>query len=180
VVAARLLYIKSKALLPYLTNDEEEAAVDDLERQLRMYKEFVDASLKISTLIESGRMMFAPVFNKAGRQEKKAEVSFSPPVKLKAPDLKDSWLMILARLKKRERKLPEVSLGPKISIDERINHIRNLLNDQLSISFQLFLKTAQSKVEVIVNILAVLELAKQRELVFEQEELFSEIKVLKI
>ncbi|MBN2884394.1 segregation/condensation protein A [Patescibacteria group bacterium] len=180
VVAARLLYIKSKALLPYLTNDEEEAAVDDLEKQLRMYKEFVDASQKISALIESGRMMFAPVFNKAGRQEKRAEVSFSPPSKLQASDLKDSWLIILARLKKRERKLPEVSMGPKISIDERISHIRHLLNDQLSISLQHFLKTAQSKVEVIVNILAVLELAKQRELVFEQEELFSEIKVLKI
>lgn len=180
VVAARLLYIKSKALLPYLTNDEEEAAVDDLERQLRMYKEFVDASLKISSLIDGGRMMFAPVFNKLGRQEKKAEVSFSPPLKLKAVDLQESWLMILARLQKRERKLPEMALGPKISIDERISHIRQLLNEQLSISFQNFLKKSQSKVEVIVNILAVLELAKQRELVFEQEELFSEIKVLKI
>jgi len=180
VVAARLLYIKSKALLPYLSNDEDEAEVDDLERQLRMYKEFVDASMQISALIDQGNLMFAPVFNKDGRQEKKNVVSFSPPKKLKASDLEQSWLTILARLKKREQKLPEERLEPKISIDERIGHIRGLLTEQLSLSFQNFLKTATSRVEVIVNILAVLELAKQRELVFEQEDLFSEIKVLKI
>ena len=38
VVAAKLLFIKSKALLPYLYTAEDEAEVDDLEKQLRMYK----------------------------------------------------------------------------------------------------------------------------------------------
>jgi segregation and condensation protein A len=180
VVAARLLYIKSRALLPYLSSGENEAELDDLERQLRMYKEFVDASLQISTLINRERLMFTPVFNKNGRQQKKKEISFAPPIKLKVNDLKESWLLILARLKKREQKLPEERMEPKISIDERIGYIRGLLSEQLSLSFQNFLKTATSRVEVVINILAVLELAKQRELVFEQEELFSEIKVLKI
>jgi segregation and condensation protein A len=180
VVAARLLYIKSKALLPYLSNGEDEVEVDDLKRQLRMYKKFVDASLQISALIDRERLMFVPVFNKNGRQQKKKEASFIPPAKLKVTDLEETWFLILARLKKREQKLPEARIEPKISIDERIGHIRGLLSEHLSLSFQNFLKTATSRVEVVVNILAVLELAKQRELVFEQEELFSEIRVLKI
>jgi len=41
VVAAKLLFIKSKALLPYLYSGEEDEEIDDLERQLKMYKEFI-------------------------------------------------------------------------------------------------------------------------------------------
>jgi len=124
--------------------------------------------------------MFAPVFNKAGRRGVPTEITFAPPHKLKATDLEIVWRQLIARLEKREKKLPEVILEQKISIDDRIIHIRALLAEQLSLSFQRFLEKATSRVEVIVNILAVLELAKQRELVFEQEELFSEIRVLKI
>ncbi len=180
VIAARLLYIKSKALLPYLSSEEEEEDISDLERQLRMYKEFIEASLKVSQLINRGELMFAPVFNKAGRRGVQTEITFAPPQKLKAADMEIVWRQLIARLQKRDKKLPEAVLEPKISIDERIIHIRVLLAEQLSISFQRFLEKAKTRVEVIVNILAVLELAKQRELVFEQEELFSEIRVLKI
>src|SRR5574344_1562914 len=51
VMAARLLYIKSKALLPYLVSAEEEEEITELENQLKMYKEFVDASSKIAQLV---------------------------------------------------------------------------------------------------------------------------------
>jgi segregation and condensation protein A len=51
VVAAKLLFIKSKALLPYLYTKEDEEEVSDLERQLRMYKEFALASEKIKDMI---------------------------------------------------------------------------------------------------------------------------------
>ncbi len=180
VIAARLLYIKSKALLPYLSTEEEEEDINELERQLRMYKEFIEASLKVSQLINRGELMFAPVFNKAGRRGVQTEITFAPPHKLKATDLEIVWRQLITRLEKREQKLPEVILEQKISIDDRISHIRVLLAEQLSLSFQRFLEKATSRIEVIVNILAVLELAKQRELVFEQEELFSEIRVLKI
>ncbi|MDD3285532.1 MAG: segregation/condensation protein A [Patescibacteria group bacterium] len=181
VIAARLLYIKSKALLPYLSTEEEEAEIGDLERQLKMYKEFIEASLKVSALIDSDRRLFAPVFTKGGRRGFAAAApSFIPPKQLLASDLESIWRQALARLRKQEKKLPEARLEPKVSIDERISHIRGLLAEQLSLSFQRLLEKAETKVEVIVNILAVLELAKQRELVFEQEELFSEIRVLKI
>jgi len=180
VIAARLLYIKSKALLPYLSTDQEEAEIGDLEKQLRMYKQFIEASLKVSSLIAEDKMMYAPVFVKGGRRGISSEPAFNPPAKLKKEDLEGLWRQILVRIAKKEKKLPVAVLEPKISIDERIVHIRSLLAEQLSISFQRLLEKAETKVEVIVNILAVLELAKQRELVFEQEELFSEIRVLKI
>ena len=41
VIAAKLLFIKSKALLPYLYPEEENEEIEELESQLRMYKEFL-------------------------------------------------------------------------------------------------------------------------------------------
>ena len=180
VIAARLLYIKSKALLPYLQTEAEEEEAGDLERQLRMYKKFIEASLKVSALINRERLMFAPVFNKGGRRGLDIQPTFAPPKKISAVDLAMVWQQILNRLQKKEKKLEETKLEPKISLDERISHIRCLLAEQLSLSFQRLLEKAESRVDIIVNILAILELAKQRELTFEQEELFSEIRVLKI
>jgi segregation and condensation protein A len=181
LIASRLLYIKSKALLPYLSADEEEEVFDDLEKQLRMYKEFIEASVKVSDLIKKEQLMLTPVFSKTIRQEKQLEITFAPPTKLEVSDLHETYLNILAVLEKRqEQKLPEERMEIKINIEDRISHIRSLLAEQLSISFHKLLEKSQSKVEVIVNILAMLELAKQRELEFEQVELFSEIKILKI
>src|SRR3989338_8740737 len=70
VLAARLLYLKSKVLLPYLAEEEE---VDDLEKQLKLYKEFVEASKKIAAMIKEQRFAFSR--EKAIQQ---TAVEFSP------------------------------------------------------------------------------------------------------
>ncbi len=180
VLAARLLYIKSKALLPYLTLDEVDDDVDELERQLRMYKEFVEASERLAAIIGRKKFLFSPsALNKDFRRVKRTQPKFIPPKGLTAPHLATRYEEILERLA-TAKPLPEESLGAKISIDERITQIRGLLSQKLRFSFSQFLKTARSRTEVIVNFLAVLELAKQRELVFEQDGLFAEIQVVAV
>ncbi len=179
VMAARLLYIKSKALLPYLVSAEEEEEITELENQLKMYKEFVDASAKIAQLVGEKKFLFSPVIlNKNFRRPKKEKPSFIPPAGITQVLLHDRFEELLERLNKKEEPLDESSLVGKISIDERIDYIRDMLGKKLRFSFSQFLKTAQSRTEIIVNFLAVLELAKQRELTFEQDELFSEIHVV--
>ena len=179
VMAARLLYIKSKALLPYLVSVEEEEEITDLENQLRMYKEFIDASAKISELVGAKKFLFSPVIlNKNFRRPKKEKVSFVAPTGITKILLRDRFVELLDRLQTKIEPLDEKSLVGKISIDERIDYIRELLTKKLRFSFSKFLETATSRTEVIVNFLAVLELAKQPELVFEQDELFSEIHVV--
>ena len=59
VVAAKLLYLKSRALLPALRLDEEEADAGELEKQLKIYKEYLDASKKIEQMIKAGHFAFA-------------------------------------------------------------------------------------------------------------------------
>ena len=179
VMAARLLYIKSKALLPYLVSAEEEEEITELENQLKMYKEFIDASVKIAELVGAKKFLFSPlVINKNFRRPKKEKPSFIPPAGINQTLLHDRFAELLDRLNKKEEPLDESSLVGKISIDERIDYIRDMLSKKLRFSFSQFLKTATSRTEVIVNFLAVLELAKQRELTFEQDDLFSEIHVV--
>lgn len=175
VVAAKLLFIKSKALLPYLYSAEEEEEIDDLEKQLRMYKEFVKASLQVKAQIAKRSFLFLPPLIKNRRGQFNLPV-FSPPAKLTPALLQEQFLKIIAALEKqREAKLPEERLEPKINIEEKISLIKKLLLDKLRVNFSKLLASAATKTEVIVSFLAVLELAKQKELSFEQEELFSEI-----
>jgi len=175
VLAAKLLFIKSKALLPYLYTAEDEAEVDDLEKQLRMYKEFVGASQKIKEIIAGKHFLFLPPLIKNRRQQFNLPV-FTAPLKVNPQILQEVFLRVLLNLEKQqEEKLPESTLEPKINIEDRISSIKKMLLDKLRVNFSKLLLGAQTKTEVIVSFLAVLELAKQKELFFEQDELFSEI-----
>jgi segregation and condensation protein A len=178
VVAAKLLYIKSKALLPYLLIDDEEDDSSDLERQLKMYKEFIEASEKIKGILAQENFLFVPAFNK-GRRDTEVVKSFVPPKKISAKILAEKMSELIANLKKQEaEKIPEETLLPKMNIEEKIILIRDLLLKKLKINFSRMLSEAKDKTDVIVSFLAVLELAKQKELAFEQIELFSEIHIL--
>jgi len=180
VVAAKLLFIKSKALLPYLYSAEEEEEIGDLERQLRMYKEFVTASLKIKNIIAGRHWLYVPPLTKNRRAQFNLPV-LSPPAKLNSGILHERFLWLLASLtKQQEVKLPEQTLEPQINIEERILSIKSMLLDKIRVNFSRLLAAAATKTEVIVSFLAVLELAKQKELMFEQEELFSEIHISRL
>lgn len=185
VIAAKLLFIKSKALLPYLYSAEEEAEINDLERQLRMYKEFVAASEKIRKLEKQGRSIYLPPLTATKSRRLPITVpTFSPPSCLKhgissgdnAELLHDQFLKILENCRQQsEIILPEKTVEAEMSIDDQIAHIKRLVLDKLKINFSKLLLAASTKTEVVVSFLAVLELAKQQELFFEQSELFGEI-----
>ena len=181
VIAAKLLFIKSKALLPYLYSGAEEEEIGDLERQLKMYKEFIAASQKVKELSLSGRRLFLPPLTKNRRGGLNLPV-FCPPVKLNVVLLHKCFLILLDNLAKqlerlKEEALPERTLEPKINIEEKILAIKQLLLSKIKVNFSRLLASSATRTEVIVNFLAVLELAKQKELFFEQDELFSEIHI---
>ena len=68
VVAAKLLLIKSRALLPFLKGEAEQE-IQEFEEQLRMYQEFLSAAKKLEIIIGQKRFSFAREFNRqAGRR----------------------------------------------------------------------------------------------------------------
>lgn len=175
VVASRILLIKSKALLPYLY-PEEEKEIEELELQLKMYKEFLEAAKKIEEMLGKKKFMFAREFNR--RVVLGGTNTFSPPKKLKSADMAVIYNELLSRIKPPE-KLEEETLDRKVNIEEKILHIQNMLIDRIKVSFNKVLEAAANKTEVIVSFLAMLEMMRQREIVLDQDKMFGEIIIQK-
>jgi len=175
LLAARLLLIKSKAMLPYLYPEEEEE-IEDLEKQLKLYKEFLEATKKVESILGKKKFMFAREFNRKVALGNKA--TFSPPKDLKKEEMTEVFGAFLSRIKPVE-KLDEEKIEVKVSIDDKISFIRNIISSRMKMSFNNILAKAKSKTEKIVSFLAMLELIKQRELIAEQGSLFSEINLAK-
>jgi len=181
VIAAKLLYIKSKALLPYLSTPEEDEEINELEYQLKMYKEFVEASRVIEKMLAKKKFSFMRDYGKTGRRRNNfAWNKFSPPKNLTGAILQEQFGFIVGRFQMEEIEIKEEVIDHKISIDERIIYIQKALLERVRVNFTKIISSAKSKTEIIVNFLAVLELAKQRELFFEQTELFSDIIINKL
>ena len=77
-------------------------------------------------------------------------------------------------------KLEEEVLERKIHIEEKISYIQQLLIDRIRISFKKVMDSAESKTEIIVSFLALLELIKQRSVSVDQDELFSDITITSV
>jgi segregation and condensation protein A len=172
VVAAKLLYLKSKALLPYLF-PEEVIPDDDLERQLKMYREFLEAMKKLEQFLKTKRFMFIPEERKLWKMIGAEERFFAPPKKLVKEELAQVFREFL--VSKKIVEMEEETIEHKVNIEEKIAGIREALLAKINLSFRDFLAKAESKTEVIVSFLAVLELMKQKTISVEQGELFSEI-----
>lgn len=176
-IAAKLLWLKSRALLPYLESEEEENT-DDLEKQLKMYKEFADASLNIASLLKEKRCQFVADYNLKNRRQFFGLEMFSPPKNVDTAKMRESMLVVLRRLAS-EKPLPTETIEETINLEDRILVIRKILKDKTKFSWQSLVNKQACKTEMIVNLLAILELIKQHELEFEQESLFSDIELLR-
>lgn len=176
VIAAKLLFIKSKALLPYLYTDEDTEDADELERQLKMYKEFLEATKKIEKMLGKKKFMFAREFNR--KVALVSTKSFSPPKKLSTDEMKEVFKELIMRIKPVE-KLEEETLDSTINIEDKILSIQKEVLEKVRISFNKVLRDAKNKTEVIVSFLAVLEMMRQREVMLHQDELFTEIFITK-
>jgi segregation and condensation protein A len=171
VVAAKLVYLKSKALLPNLVDAELEEG-PDLETQLRLYKAFAEAAAKIAELVKTGQASYARTY----RRPKREEPSFTPPEGVTPVGLRDLYRQAVRRLEPLVA-LPKASVERVISIEDKIDQLRKRVTGLMHSSFHRFLKESHDRHEMIVSFLALLELIKQRVVQVEQEQHFSDIKL---
>jgi segregation and condensation protein A len=170
-VAAKLILIKSKALLPLLEfTEEEEEEIKDLEHQLAEYKKFKEAAKKIAEIFDSPAVCFSREgFSGLG-------VVFCPPENLVAEDLAKAFSRVLGEIPVQE-KLDEETVKEVLTLEEKIIHLQDVIRQRVQTSFSEIVANAKDRVEVVVSFLAMLELVKQRMIHVEQGELFSEIKL---
>lgn len=169
-VAATLLLIKSKSLIPELElSMEEEEDVDDLKRRLQQYETVREGRQELSRLF--GRSMMV------SRGERAAEPMFAPSRDLTLQNLSAALATALASLEKAEEKLPEVRVRPLVTIEEMMDTLLSRVQRAMTLSFKEFSSGDKVKVEVIVSFLALLELVKQGTVDVAQHDPFSDIRI---
>lgn len=173
VVATKLLLIKSRTLLPYLQVDDEEDKTN-LEEQLKIYKEFHEASLKLEEIIKAGNYTYGRVDSRYVSPE----VIFAPPQDFTAQDLKQFYQEVLTALEPIIQ-LPQAAISRAITLKEKILQLQTHLTKQAQLSFKEIVKSAENKTDVIVTFLALLELVKQEFISVRQENNFEDIKIMR-
>ena len=170
-VAAKLILIKSRALLPILQfTEEEEAEIKDLARQLEEYKKFKEASLKLGKMAESGKIIYSRQ-GFAGVQS-----FFYPPEDMNVYDFRKYFQLVLNEIPIIE-KLEEEIVREVVTLEEKINDLQNFLRQKVETSFSEIASQATDKIDVIISFLAMLEMVKQRIVEVDQKELFQEIRL---
>lgn len=170
-VAAKLILIKSRALLPILQfTDEEEEEIRDLAEQLEAFKKFKEVSEKLGKMSERKKI----AYSREGFKE--IEPIFYPPEDLNIFDLKKNFVAVLTEIPIVE-KLQEEMVKEVVTLEERINDLGQMLRKKVETSFSEIVGGATDKVDVIISFLAMLEMVKQRLVEVEQGELFKDIKL---
>ena len=175
VVAARLLYIKSRGLLPQPeVEEEEEKQSEALLQQLLDYRRFKAAADELRLRASIGL---------------RTNVRLAPPQMERRLDLTDLTIERLAAAAQRAMRNVASSVAPPsvraypITVAEQMAAIRERIRSQAGadgggdryLSFTALLSQSCSRLEIVVTFLAVLELIKQREIAAEQQETFGEI-----
>jgi segregation and condensation protein A len=174
VVAAKLLLIKSRVLLPQppaSMRAEDEDIGQDLVQQLIEYKRFKEAARWLKHLDEQGmhsyiRLAGVPTLD---RVVDLGEVTLD--------DLLAAVRDVLA-IKPPDLSVNGAVAPVTITIADQMELIERKTRHGRSISFRRLLEQATSRMEVIVTLLALLEMVKQLRVAMRQDSQFGDIQIL--
>ena len=180
VMAATLMYIKSRMLLPadqQVTDSEAEEGEDprwELIRQLVEYKKFKDAAFQLGRREEEQANIFV-------RQNPDTGIEVGgdvPMADVSIFDLINAFNEVLKKANSREdfREIYE----EKFTVSDKIEEILYTLRDRSEMLFRELFEKASSRAEVVVTFLAMLELIRLKRLRVQQESSFGEIQVIKV
>lgn len=169
-LAATLLLIKSKSLLPILElTDEEEVSIHDLEDRLRLYQIYRDIG-GILQIDFGANVMYEPEYTPP------REPLFLPDEFCCTEQLAEAMERAIAGLPKPTIR-QTVTVKPAISLDHMIDNVRRRIERQLRISFFDMRQHEPEHKNVIVGFLAILELFKQGNLIITQNDRFHDIEI---
>ena len=176
VMAANLIYIKSRFLLPKDQQPPEETAEEDdprweLVRQLIEYKKFKDAAAHLQQCELTQENLFSRVPEKPDFEAERpiGEVSIF--------DLINAFNGILKRLNKTEdlRQIFEENY----TVSDKIELIMKLTAGGIPLKFSELFASVASRTEIVVTFLALLELIRLKQLRAVQRDTFGEIELVK-
>jgi segregation and condensation protein A len=183
VMAAQLMLIKSRMLLPVTAATEELAPGQEdpraeLVRQLLEYKRYKEASEFLKDMEGRQREVFGrPAPDPEG--EKTAE-----PAPVEEAPLEVSLFELLKAFQRILDELPENRVNElereEVPVVQKMNEILDLLEASGSAAFSEIFAGATSKIAVVATFLAMLELARMKSISLRQAQIFGEIRLYKL
>jgi len=176
VMAANLLYIKSRMLLPRDQQmAEEDAGEDDprweLIRQLIEYKKFKEAAGLLRTREAMQDQLFPrfPVIPELGPADNLLveEVGIF--------DLINAFQKILKRLEKNKPEDLREIFEENHTVGDKIDYLLKVTSGGIAMRFEECFAEAASRAEIVVTFLAMLELIRLKQIRVRQENSFAEI-----
>ncbi|MCL4258905.1 MAG: segregation/condensation protein A [Anaerolineales bacterium] len=172
VVAARLMQIKSEALLPrpVVRQPDEEDPGEALVQQLLLYKRFKELASML-TLRQDGAL--------------RSYLRMAPPPKVEgrldlsgmtAEDVYRAAMKVYAKADARAP-LRTVVAAPRVTIREKIKAIADVLRNKTVTTFRELVAKTPDRLHVVVTFLAMLELVRRYRIAAKQEDLFEEIEL---
>lgn len=181
VMAATLLHIKSKLLLPSLKQNKEEE-VDPREElilklvEYKKYKQFAEV-LKVKEK-EWEKVCY--------RQPEEIDIKkVDEPIELSYDELKRVYVELIERnerkFNKNADKMTQILQIEKVSLKSKIREVIRTLMNKVCFKFSdLFSTATKSRLEIVTGFLAILELAKLKKISISQKKQFDEIIVHRV
>lgn len=175
VMAATLMEIKSKSLLPHEKEkeevmDEEELSRESLIEKLVEYQRYKEITKNFKVLEEERKSIYTKAPSKLNEM---LDTKFVNDTDTTVDDLIKAFTMFLER-KNMEKPITTKITTKEYSVRKRKNDIKSYLLNKGKAEFsELF--TIRSKSYIVVTFLSILELAKEDEVLINQESNFDKI-----
>lgn len=174
IMASRLIYMKSKMLLP--TEEEEEEEID-LVQVLIEYKKYKESTLSLKEKLDTYGGKFYRLAEKVelpkGKLEKTYPKSYISEIYSE---------MITREIDKKNANADNVkklAVNEKVTILSKVKEILTQLRKKQSFVFnRIFNSNKQTKNEIVTAFLSLLELSRMKRVVIKQNSLFGNIEVI--
>ncbi len=177
VMAATLLQIKSRMLLPPDPNEKEnpEDPRTELVRRLEEYQRIKEAAEELRLRAEKRSDLFPRRIDPEALDELKDD---SKEVFFEA-NLFDLITALTVALQNKPEKGTYEVVREEHTVENKVHTILHLLVDRPRIFLNELFENASDKMEVIVTFMAVLELCRVKEVLVVQKRLFAEIELVR-
>lgn len=178
VMAATLMQIKSRMLLPPDPSEVDEEEIDprdELARRLLEYKKFKEIAEALKEKEEFRRNLFARAVDE--------ETARNLREGAREVYLEASLFDLINALSEALRKTPEEMIHEIITeehtVEQKIHDVLHLLLDKTTVRLNDLFEKSRNKIEVIVTFLAVLELIRLKEVKALQQGPFADIEIMR-
>lgn len=172
VIAARLLQIKSEALLPRPPTREpgEEDPGDALARQLVAYKKYKQVAILLSERESAGLRSYLRIA---------APPPGEPKIDIEGLTVEDLRRAFIEAFENRpiQPSLERSVVAPRVRIRDKVRRIIDAIRSIGELSFSSLIRNATSRLEIVVSLLALLELIKEDTVTATQDGLFGEVSI---